>query len=52
MKKIRFIWYYIFDSSFRHLVDLNAEQKYINEIYNMMREKQEYESRKLFQLYK
>jgi uncharacterized membrane protein YkgB len=48
-KKLTFWWHFITDSSFRHYVYLHDAQKMNDELEQMMREKQQHESRLIYQ---
>lgn len=47
-KLFLFWWHYITNPSFRRWVYMQDIEKYQNEILRMMREKQEYESKMLY----
>lgn len=48
-RKLQFYWNFITNSSFRSWVYYQDIIKYQNEIIRMIKEKQEYESRKLYE---
>lgn len=45
MRKLKFIWAYITNPSFRAWVDLDAEQKYLDTIRRMMEEERRYKAK-------